>query len=102
MSNKSVPHQKKIDRVRVEDVIIPTEEEEAEIIKAALADPDNPPLFDAFLDRMQRRRGRPMIPAKARKKRINLMLDPDVVEKLKATGNMSNHTNKVLRDFFGL
>ncbi|MBT6096932.1 BrnA antitoxin family protein [Rhodobacteraceae bacterium nBUS_24] len=47
-------------------------------------------------------RGRPMIPAKPRKKRINLMLDPDVVEKLKATGNMSNHTNKVLRDFFGL
>ena len=102
MSNKSVQHQNKFDRVRVEDVIIPTEEEDAEIIKAALADLDNPPLSDAFLDRMQRRRGRPKIPAKARKKRINLMPDPDIVEKLKAKGNMNNHTNNVLRDFFGL
>jgi len=36
------------------------------------------------------RRGGPPIPDQERKKRINLMLDPDVVEKLKKTGNMSD------------
>ncbi len=48
------------------------------------------------------RRGRPPLPDAQRKKRVNLMLDPEVVERLKAKGNMSAEANAVLREALGL
>ena len=44
------------------------------------------------------RRGRPPLPPEKRKKRVQLMLDPDVVERLKADGRgMSPRVNAILR-----
>lgn len=48
------------------------------------------------------KRGRPTMPESARKKRVNLMLDPDVVDGLKAHGNMSAEANSILRRALGL
>ena len=47
-------------------------------------------------------RGRPPLPSAQRKKRVNLMLDPDVIEELKTKGNMSAKANQILRDKLGL
>jgi len=46
------------------------------------------------------RRGRPTMPEAVKKQRINLMLDPDVVERLHATPNMSAFVNSLLRKTF--
>ncbi len=49
------------------------------------------------------RRGRPPMPPEARKKRVQLMLDPDVVEKLRAGGRgVSTRVNAILRKELGL
>ncbi len=48
------------------------------------------------------RRGRPELPETQRKKRVNLMLDPDVVARLKEQGNMSAHVNALLRKALGV
>jgi uncharacterized protein (DUF4415 family) len=48
------------------------------------------------------RRGRPPLPKDTRKKRVNLMLDPAVVEALKARGVMSAEANRLLREALGL
>lgn len=48
------------------------------------------------------KRGRPPMPDARRKRRVNLMLDPDVVEKLKAKGNMSAAANNALREALGI
>ena len=48
------------------------------------------------------KRGRPVLSEDEKKKRVNLMLDPDVVDALKARGNMSKEANKVLREELGL
>lgn len=48
------------------------------------------------------KRGRPQLPSEQRKKRVNLMLDPDVVEGLKAQGNMSAKANAILRKALGV
>lgn len=48
------------------------------------------------------KRGRPPLPDAQRKKRVNLMLDPDVIEGLKAKGNMSAEANQILREKLGL
>jgi len=48
------------------------------------------------------KRGRPAMPEAQRKKRVNLMLDPDVIEKLKAKGNMSAEANTALREALGI
>ncbi|WP_299881315.1 BrnA antitoxin family protein [uncultured Sulfitobacter sp.] len=48
------------------------------------------------------RRGRPPLPQDARKKRVNLMLDPAVVEALKERGVMSAEANRLLRKALGL
>ena len=50
----------------------------------------------------QARRGRPPLPEEARKRRVNLMLDPDVVDRLRADGGMSGRVNSLLREQFGL
>lgn len=48
------------------------------------------------------KRGRPPLPSAARKKRVNLMLDPEVIDALKGAGNMSAEANKILRKKLGL
>ena len=48
------------------------------------------------------KRGRPAMPNGTQKQRVNLMLDPDVIEALKAKENMSGHVNAVLRNALGL
>ena len=49
------------------------------------------------------RRGRPPLPPEARKKRVQLMLDPDVVEKLREGGRgVSTRVNAILRKELGL
>ena len=45
----------------------------------------------------QARRGRPPLSEGARKRRVNLMLDPDVVDRLRAEGGMSGRVNSMLR-----
>lgn len=54
-------------------------------------------------DLARARRGRPMLPAEERKKRVNVMMDPDVHGALKDRGiNMSDRINKLLREDLGL
>lgn len=48
------------------------------------------------------KRGRPPLPEAERKKRVQLLLDPDVVQRLKARGNMSGTANDLLRRAFGI
>lgn len=47
-------------------------------------------------------RGRPPMPSEAKKVRVNLMLDPDVVAALSAQANKSAFTNDALRKKLGL
>lgn len=53
-------------------------------------------------DMKHARRGRPPLPREVRKKRVNLMLDPAVVDALKARGVMSAEANRLLRKALGL
>ena len=49
------------------------------------------------------KRGRPALPDAEKKKRVNLMLDPDVAKALKESGgNASERVNKLLRSDLGL
>ena len=49
------------------------------------------------------RRGRPRLPEEARKQRVQLMLDPDVVARLRAEKpGMSARVNAILRAELGL
>lgn len=47
-------------------------------------------------------RGRPALPATEKKQAQRLMLDPDVIAKLRAKGNMSAAANAILREALGL
>ncbi|QBF32125.1 BrnA antitoxin family protein [Thalassococcus sp. S3] len=47
--------------------------------------------------------GRPALPESQKKKRVNVMLDPDVVERLKTVkGSTSERVNRLLRADLGL
>lgn len=48
------------------------------------------------------KRGRPPMPSEQRKRRVNLMLAPDVIAALKARGSMSAQADKILREALGL
>ncbi|PID95787.1 MAG: hypothetical protein CSA85_00510 [Alphaproteobacteria bacterium] len=48
------------------------------------------------------KRGRPPLPEAERKRRVNLMLSPAVIEALKARGAMSAEADKILREAMGL
>jgi len=77
-------------------IVMPTPEEDRRITAAAEADPDNPPLDDAFLK--SARRGRPPLPEGKRKKAVHLMLDQDVIAALRNDGKgMSPRVNAILR-----
>lgn len=96
-------------------VIMPTDEEDAIITAAALADPDAQPLTDEQLARMRpatedaglmeilRKHGRPTLPETQRKQRVTLYLDPDVLARLKADGKgWQTRANAQLRKGLGL
>ena len=51
----------------------------------------------AMSDLVHARRGRPPMPSEARKQRVNLTLDPDIVARLRAEGDMSGRVNRMLR-----
>lgn len=73
-----------------------SEEEDAEITKAALADPDAQPVDELFT-----RRGRPKLTNP--KQSILLRLDPDVVARFKADGDgWQTRMNEALRRAVGL
>lgn len=98
--------------------VLPDVDEDARLTQAALDDPDNPPLDDAWFEeahpaadtpelarilRRHGRLGRPPLPEEARKRRVTLYLDPDVVERLKAGGRgWQTRANAVLRRALGL
>ncbi len=71
---------------------------------------DRQPLIDAdgevreitLEDMKNARRGRPPLPAQRRKQRVNLMLEPKVIEALKARGVMSAEANRLLKEALGL
>lgn len=74
-----------------------TPSEDAAITAAAEADPDNPPLGDEFFERATPRRGRPA--SSNPKQHVNVRLDADVVEALKADGQgWQTRLNAILRD----
>lgn len=73
-----------------------SDEEDAALTKAAEADTDNPPADD-----LMRRRGRP--PSANPKRAIKLRIDPDVVERFKASGpGWQSRMNEALRRAAGL
>ena len=87
-----------------------TDEEEAEIQAMIAKDPDNPEITDeqaktgrpfakAFPDlaeSIKRSRGRP--PVENPRRQISIRLDPDVIEKFKATGKgWQNRINEILK-----
>ncbi|MEF2546840.1 BrnA antitoxin family protein [Aurantimonas sp. E1-2-R+4] len=83
-------------RVRAEHAAM-TDEEDAAITAAALADPDNPPIGENEL----RRIGRP--PAAVRKRQVTVRLDPEVIHRLKAGGSgWQTRMNTVLRNALGI
>lgn len=74
-----------------------SDEEDAQLTAAALADPDNPPLDDEFFKRarpatqvapaiVRRFRGQRGPQKEPTKKLVSLRLDPDVLEHFRATG----------------
>jgi len=88
-----------------------TDGEEAALVAAAEADPDNPPLTDEQLRRMRpaylvhpelvakhlrRRRGRPK--SDKPKQQVTLRIDRDVLEKFRSTGDgWQSRINEALR-----
>lgn len=49
------------------------------------------------------RRGRPPLPSEKRKRRITMMLDPDVIDRLKADGKgWQTRANALLREALGV
>jgi uncharacterized protein (DUF4415 family) len=82
-------------------ITMPTPEEDARITAAAEADPDNPPWPDEMI--RTARRGRPPLPAAARKQQVTVMLDRDVIEALKAGGSRwQTRLNSTVRKALGL
>ena len=86
-----------------------SDEEDAKLTAAALADPDNPPLSDEFfrrarpatevapeiVRRFRGQRGKQKAPTK---KLVSLRLDPDVLEHFRATGpGWQARVNEALR-----
>ena len=78
----------------------PDETEDREIIRAAKADPDNPPLTDDFLETARRVRGPQKAPLK---RRVTIRLDAELVEKLQDDGpGWQTRAHTLLRRTVGL
>lgn len=87
-------------KLKARQAIMPTEEEDAAITAAALADPDAQPLTDEQLAQFKpaRPRGRPALDAT--KVPTTMRLDSDVVDSFKATGDgWQTRINAALREF---
>ena len=62
---------------------------------------DVPDLGDDFFARAKR--GRPPLPDDRKKRRVNIMLDPDIHSALKAErGSVSERINRLLREDLGM
>jgi uncharacterized protein (DUF4415 family) len=84
-------------RLAKENLAAITDEEDVAITAAAEADPDNPPADELF----RRRGGRP--PSENPKKSVNIRLDQEVVDRLKADGpGWQTRANTALRKAVGL
>ena len=96
-------------------IIMPTDEEDAAITRAAMEDPDTWVMTDEEISRMRpatedaglmeilRKHGRPTLPEAERKQRVTLYLDPDVLARLKADGKgWQTRANAQLRKGLGL
>jgi uncharacterized protein (DUF4415 family) len=82
-------------------ITVPTPDEDAGITAAAQADPDNPPWPDEAI--RGARRGRPPLPPASRKRQVTVMLDPEVIEALKADGpGWQTRLNALARRMLGL
>lgn len=76
-----------------------TDEEDAAITAAAESDPDCPPLTEEWFARAKR--GRP--PKDAPKALVTIRLDPEVLERLRASGpGWQSRINDTLRKVVGL
>lgn len=81
------------------DHVFVTDEEDAAITAAAMSDPDARPLTDEEWARVLPtvRRGRP--PAEVQRPMLSMRVDPDVLEKLRASGKgWQTRLNAVLRE----
>lgn len=93
-------------------ITIPTDDEDAAITSAALADPDNPPLTDEEFAKMRpaaetapeivaayrRTRGRP--PKPETKRALNIRLDGEIIDAFKSTGNgWQTRINEALKEW---
>jgi uncharacterized protein (DUF4415 family) len=75
-----------------------SDETDAAITAAALGDRDNPPLTDARVAQLRRRRGQRGPQKAPTKTRVTLRLDPDIVEHFKAGGGgWQSRINAALR-----
>jgi uncharacterized protein (DUF4415 family) len=84
-------------RLALADAECMTDEEDAAITAAALADPDNPPWDEHF----RSKRGRPK--QEVVKEQIALRLDPEVIARFKAGGpGWQTRMSDVLRKAVGL
>ena len=102
----------------ISEVYIPTDEEDAEITAAANTDPDNPIWTDEDFARAKPiwafpelvtflqhhgKLGRPPLPDAAKKQRVTLYLDPDLLARLKSEGKgWQTRANAALRKALGL
>lgn len=100
------------------EIHVPSDEEDAEITRAAESDPDNPPWTDedwararpvtdfpeiADILRRHGKLGRPPLPETERKQRVTLYLDRDIVDALKADGKgWQTRANAALRKALGI
>jgi uncharacterized protein (DUF4415 family) len=77
----------------------PSHAEEKAINTGIAAEPDTVELTEEWFDKAKR--GRPILPSSDRRRRVNLMLDPDIADQLRQTKNMSALVNQLLRANFG-
>ena len=81
------------------ETILPTPEEDEAITKAAMEDPDNPPLTDAEWAQVKAKRGRGRPAGSGIKEQVTLRLDRDLLEAFREGGEGRGQTrlNDALR-----
>lgn len=82
------------------NIVLPTPEEDAEILAAALADPDAPPLTDEQLKAMVPLASLHDRPKPERELPVAIRFSPEVIAYFKATGEgWQSRMNRVLLDY---
>ena len=103
---------------RINGIIVPSDEEDAEINRGIASDPDTYELDDAWFREARPvtdfpdmvalltrhgKLGRPPLPDDQKKRRVTLYLDPDVLDALKQDGKgWQTRANAALRRALGL